>query len=500
MAPPSRWLLLLTIAVVALFTVLRFWLASTLDLRTDEAYYWTWARQWVPGYLDHPPMVAWFVKLGQLIFGDTTLGARFGQILALPVIEFFLADIARRRTRSWNAALFVVIALECTLYYSLVVIVLEPSIPMLLFVSIVLWSLCRLDESMDGRWWLLAGAAGGLALLSKLLVFLVAPAILVFLLSVRHRRWVATRWPWLGLVIAVLICLPFLVWNARHGWPTFTFQTDRLGTGGALSSYELIKFVVFDTVCAGLLLVPLSFVQGIRLAVRSFGRNWPFEATMATTFLVPIILFLIRSLNTLILQSWAYYAWPIGVVCLALSLNWAKRWIGAKVILGLVFVPGVLWVSALFYHGIWDRNVWLRGGDPFGQDSGYAEVAKDAVKVAKANGALWIATTDYRTYANLYWHIRDAMPIVQVSQRSRYIDFAPVDPAQYRGRALYVHEQAAPTQMDNADRTPLETLQTKYRGRPMRDIAVELLENYTPDLNPAPEAPRSKASQLDWWN
>ena len=26
------------------------------------------------------------------------------------------------------------------------------------------------------------------------------------------------------------------------------------------------------------------------------------------------------------------------------------------------------------------------------------------------------------------------------------------------------------------------------------------VDNYTPDLNPAPDAPRSKASQLDWWN
>ena len=497
-AAPSGWLLVLAIVLVAVFTTLRFWLAATLDLRTDEAYYWTWARQWVPSYLDHPPMVAWFVRIGQAVFGDTTLGARFGQILAWPLIELFLADIVRRRTGSWNAALFVVVLLECTLYYSMIVIVVEPSIPMLLFVSVMLWSLCRLDESMDGRWWLLAGAAAGLALLSKLLVFLLAPALLVFVLSRRHRGWLATRWPWVGLGAATVICLPFLVWNAQHGWATFTFQSERLGVGGAVSNVEVIKFVVFETLCAGLLLVPMIVVGNVRLAVLGVARRQPFEMLIVTAFLVPILFFLIKSLNTLILQSWAYYAWPIGVVGLALGLRWTGRWVGAQVIIGLVVIPGALFTGLLFHHGIWDRAVWLGKGDPFGQDTGYADVATEVLANARANGATWIATTDYRTYANLYWHIREAMPIVQVTQRRRYMDFSPVDPTQYRGRALYVHQLPSPPLLDSADRQPLGTIAVMWRGKAMKEVTVELLDNYVPDLRP--EADRQVPSATGTWN
>ena len=81
-APPSRWLLVLTILVVVGFTVLRLIAAATLDLRSDEAYYWTWSHQWVLSFLDQPPMVAWFERAGQLIFGDTAFGARFAQLFA----------------------------------------------------------------------------------------------------------------------------------------------------------------------------------------------------------------------------------------------------------------------------------------------------------------------------------------------------------------------------------------------------------------------------------
>jgi hypothetical protein len=50
-----------TLAVVASFTVLRAICAATADLRVDEVYYWTWSRETVASYLDHPPAIAWLV-------------------------------------------------------------------------------------------------------------------------------------------------------------------------------------------------------------------------------------------------------------------------------------------------------------------------------------------------------------------------------------------------------------------------------------------------------
>ena len=80
MAPPSRWLLFLTLGVVAVFTVLRLITASQLDLRSDEAYYWTWTQQSPLSFLDQPPMVAWFERMGQLLGGK-------GKVLVLRYAE-----------------------------------------------------------------------------------------------------------------------------------------------------------------------------------------------------------------------------------------------------------------------------------------------------------------------------------------------------------------------------------------------------------------------------
>ena len=93
MAPPdqsrtrpdnSAFRQLLAVAlVIAAMTVLRVTYASLLDLRTDEAYYWTWSKQNVLSFLDHPPMIAWFIRFGTAIFGDTTLGVRFAGVVAM---------------------------------------------------------------------------------------------------------------------------------------------------------------------------------------------------------------------------------------------------------------------------------------------------------------------------------------------------------------------------------------------------------------------------------
>ena len=47
----------------------RLWLASFGGIHPDEAYYWVWAQDLKMGYFDHPPMIAWVIRLGQSFIG-----------------------------------------------------------------------------------------------------------------------------------------------------------------------------------------------------------------------------------------------------------------------------------------------------------------------------------------------------------------------------------------------------------------------------------------------
>ena len=87
--------LIAALIVIAAMTLLRVTYASLTELRTDEAYYWTWSKERALCFLDHPPMIAWFIRFGTAIFGDTNFGVRFAGILAMLVTQLLLADIVR---------------------------------------------------------------------------------------------------------------------------------------------------------------------------------------------------------------------------------------------------------------------------------------------------------------------------------------------------------------------------------------------------------------------
>src|SRR3984885_1951088 len=158
------------IALVAAMTVLRIVYASLIELRTDEAYYWTWSKENVLSFLDHPPMIAWFIRFGTAIFGDTNLGVRFAGILAMLIMQLLLADIVRRVTHDIRAIVLAVLMPEAALYYGLLMSKVAPDVALIPFAVAMMWSLVRLAESNDQRWWLAAGVFGGLALLSKFTV------------------------------------------------------------------------------------------------------------------------------------------------------------------------------------------------------------------------------------------------------------------------------------------------------------------------------------------
>src|SRR5258708_21544805 len=162
-APP--WLAIALL--IAALMVMRMVYAGVLDLRTDEAYYWTWSKESALSFLDHPPMIAWFIRFGTAIFGDTNLGVRFAGVVAMGVAQWLLADIVRRVTRDVRAVVLALLMPEAAFYYGLLMAKVSPDAALIPFAVAMLWALVRLTESGDARWWLAAGLFAGLALLSK---------------------------------------------------------------------------------------------------------------------------------------------------------------------------------------------------------------------------------------------------------------------------------------------------------------------------------------------
>src|SRR5882762_567077 len=76
LANPERRILLFGLGLAAIMMA-RFYVAAVTPLSADEAYYWLWSKHLAGGYYDHPPAIAFIVRIGTEFFGNTSLGVRF---------------------------------------------------------------------------------------------------------------------------------------------------------------------------------------------------------------------------------------------------------------------------------------------------------------------------------------------------------------------------------------------------------------------------------------
>jgi 4-amino-4-deoxy-L-arabinose transferase-like glycosyltransferase len=494
-----RWLAVAT--VIAAMTALRVIYAGVLDLRTDEAYYWTWSKESALSFLDHPPMIAWFIRFGTAIFGDTNLGVRFAGILAMLVTQLLLADMVRRVTHDVRAIAIAVLMPEAALYYGLLMAKVAPDVALIPFAVAMVWALVRLHESGDGRWWLAAGLFAGLALLSKFTFVLMLPAVAAFMLVPDwRRRWLTSPYPWAAALIAIVVSSPVLIWNAEHDWASFRFQFVRATATHELSLRTVGDYIGLQFGLVGFILLPVV-LSGLALtAWRGYRTRNAVAILLSTAVLVPFGYFFWKSLSLRVGDTWPMFMWPVGFAAAAINIamlprerfpSWMIRstiaWANAAIVSGIVFV-----VVVLFYYVAAPWN-FIGKADPIGGEAGYEQVAERAQAELQKIGASWIATTDYRTYAMLRWHFRDRVPVIQVNERGRFMGFRDPGMDLVRGHTgLYVAREPDNTNplwaSTSAIREPLERVERSWRGMAMDIYALEKLTNWTPELSPPPDS------------
>jgi 4-amino-4-deoxy-L-arabinose transferase-like glycosyltransferase len=489
-------------ALIAALTTLRVIYASLIDLRTDEAYYWTWSKENVLCFLDHPPMIAWFIRFGTAIFGDTNLGVRFAGILAMLITQLLLADIVRRVTHDVRAIVLAVLMPEAALYYGLLMAKVSPDVALIPFAVAMVWALIRVNESGDGRWWLAAGVFAGLALLSKFTVVMLIPAVLAFMLVPDwRRRWLLSPYPWLAAVFALVLFLPVLIWNAQHDWASFRFQLVRATATHELSLRTVADFIGLQFGLVGFILLPVV-LSGVSLtAWRGYLRGDAVAILLSTSVVVPLGYFFWKSLSLRVGDTWPMFIWPAGFAATAINIAMLPRegfpaWMIRSTIswANTAIVSGIAVVVAVFLYYVVTPWNFIGKTDPIGGEAGYEQVADRAQAELQKIGGTWIATTDYRTYAMLRWYFNGRVPVIQINERGRFLGFRDPGMAAIRGHAgLYVGREP-----DNANplwipttaiRQPLGRVDRSWRGIVMDTYALEKLTGWTPELSPPPDSP-----------
>ncbi len=211
--------------IVAGMAAFRIAVASHIPLTEDESYYWAWSRHLAFGYVDHPPMVAWLIAL-TAPFGSSELAVRLPFIAceALAAIALgYTAMVLTGNARAGGGAAVIFALIPQT---RMVIGEALPDGPYLLFWSLALLFAARAASRLRAADMILLGISLGGALLSRAFGLSLLAGVLIFsLLPEQRRMW--KQGFWIAPVIAVVLYLPFVCWNATHDWANYNFTVYR---------------------------------------------------------------------------------------------------------------------------------------------------------------------------------------------------------------------------------------------------------------------------------
>lgn len=438
---------------IALLTLLRFLLGAYLPLAFDEAYYWLWSKHLAFSYFDHPPAIAYAIRMGTALFGDTAFGVRAAALLLSVLASWAVWRSARLLLADRDTAALACLYFNITLMVAAESMAATPDALALAAASLVLFALAKVLTMGDGRWWLAVGASGGLCLLSKYTGFFLGAGVAFWLVATVHgRKWLSTPWPYAGGLVALALFLPVILWNASHDWISFKFQFGRVAAGGLTARYVL-EFLLAQAMLASpfvLVLAGMGFARATR-----FG--WTARPVSLAALLVwpAFVYFMIHALHDRVQGNWPSFAFPALALLAAYAGEeiWRGNYSRAVVSFsrGLA-VPFAAVILAVVYAQGFFQVIPVR--DPVARLAAFGihSVTDGVEKAARSQGAQAVLTTSYATTSWLAFYMSPPMPVVQINENYRWFSAPEVDLKKLGSPLLYVTQRRQEALADVAAR------------------------------------------------
>jgi hypothetical protein len=271
---------------------------GTLGFHTDELYYLDSGRHPALGYVDYPPVVPLLARLETGLLGISPWTLRLLPTLLGGFMVALSGAYVRRLGGSLRLqGLALLIAVAAPYFLGANWVFQTVTFDEATWMVALYWFLCLVTDRRP-RYWIYLGITLGIGLEVKYTVIgLIAGIGTAVLLTPALRATLRTRYPWIAVVIALLIWAPNLVWQVAEGFPSLTYITNHHGSGGGPAAYliEVFGYLFF--------LVPL-WLAGL---VSLFRK--PLLRPLGIACAVPWLLFLF--------EGKSYYA--VGTVPLAMA-------------------------------------------------------------------------------------------------------------------------------------------------------------------------------------
>lgn len=207
----------------------------------DELYYIACSEHLATGYVDHPPLSIYLLKISRVLFGDSIFALRlfpsfFG---ALTIV---LTGLLTKKLGGNSFAVF----LSCLASFCSLIIIAMNSYYSMNSIDILIWVaaaylIVRIIQEQHTRLWILLGVVLGLGLLNKIGILFLGCGIFVGLLLTTERVWLKSKSPYLCALIAFILFFPYILWNVNNDFSHLEFIKN--ASQDKYSSLNSIKFL-----------------------------------------------------------------------------------------------------------------------------------------------------------------------------------------------------------------------------------------------------------------
>jgi hypothetical protein len=306
----------------------------------DELYYIAASRHLDLGYVDFPPFIAAITALVRWTLGDSLLALHTLPALAGVLIMLLAGLMARElgggRFAQGLAALAVLVAPTFLGTQSLLTMDPFDQLFWVLAIYVVLLMLKREDP----RLWLLFGLVAGIGLLTKVTMLYLGLALVIGLLLTPNRRYLLSKWLWLGGLIALALFSPYIIWQVLHGWPTLEFW--RIYSAGKTYPVTPPEFLVQQIMTLHPLTLPL-WLAG--LAYFFFGGGKKYR-TLGWIYVILYVVFTIQQAKNYFLAATYPMLFAGGAVLIEQAIR-QRKWLALQPAYASLLVVGGLVAAPL---------------------------------------------------------------------------------------------------------------------------------------------------------
>ncbi|WP_329318560.1 MULTISPECIES: ArnT family glycosyltransferase [unclassified Streptomyces] len=301
--------------------VLLMALSPRYGFHIDELYFLDCARHLQASYVDQPALAPLLARASLSLFGVSEAGLRLWPALAAAGTVVVGGMTAREFGGARRAQLLAAVA-TATMPVLLggAHIANTTSYEVLAWASIA-FVVVRIGRTGDTRWWLAAGALVGVGAEFNHLAAVFGVTLLAAVLLGPARRTAADRRLLAGAGVAVLLVLPDLWWQARHGWAMFAMARALNGENGGPGN--IVTWIVgqFGMSC---LAMAVLWAVGLRFLWRSRRPLW---RCLVVSYGVLFVLFVLFAVTT---GAQVYYLAGLYVCLLAAGAVGLDGWLHSR--------------------------------------------------------------------------------------------------------------------------------------------------------------------------